>query len=154
MENNFQNKLAGSISVGSNPITDVLDSQWKFPQPGMEKTCVDTYKSEGVVIPYRYKDPDNNDDGFDAKQALSYCELTLLIKQTGDQLGHSFSTADWAAATERLGTSVQMGLSFSTRLDSTHTGAITYRDMVWDPNCVIPSGNGCYRYAEPARAFA
>jgi hypothetical protein len=72
----------------------------------------------------------------------------------GDKLGNSFTTAQWAQAAEQVGTGFQMGLTFSTRLDSTHTGATTFRDMVWDPNCVIPAGNGCYRYAEPARAFA
>lgn len=156
MEDNFQRQLAGSIAVGSNPITDVLDPQYPFPQPGMEKFCVDLYKSEGVNIPARYKDPDKNDSsdkGFDSKQAMSYCELTLLVKHVADSLGPDFSVADWSRAAEKVGSSFPMAQTFTTYLDATHNGATSFYDMAWNPTCVIPAGVGCYEYVKPLRKF-
>jgi hypothetical protein len=153
---NFPGQMVGSIGVGSNPITDVLDGQYSFPQPGMEKFCVDMYKSYGVSVPHRYQEKDKNksgDKGFDSKQAMSYCELTMLIKKVADSLPYDYTVAEWTAQMDKLGTSFGMAQDFTTSLDSTNTGATSWRDLVWDASCKTPTGTGCYKYAEPLRSF-
>ena len=141
---NFPRNMAGAIGVGYSPPDDVLDDQHPFPQPGMEAFCKKLYEDAGVSVPARY-----GVDVYNAKQSMSYCESTMLLKKVADQLGSNLSVAAWSATAERLGTSFQAAQTFSTSYGpSKHTGAAVYREITYDPGCT------CMKYTSGNKAFS
>jgi hypothetical protein len=140
---NFKRNMVGAIGVGIAPVDDVLDPQYAFPQPGLETECRDIYKKAGVDIPGRYIE-----DVFNSKQAISYCESTLLLKKVADQIPRVLTGAAWTAQAEKLGTSFQAASTFGTSYGpSKHTGATSYRDIVFDQGC------GCMKYVTGNRTL-
>ena len=137
---NFPNNMVGAIGIGFSPVDDVLDPQHKFPQPGLETVCRDIYKRYGVEMPGRYV---NN--VFNSKQALSYCESTLLLKKAADEVSGELTAASWTAVAQRLGTSFQVAQTFATSYGpGKHTGASAFRDITYSVACkcmTYTSGN-------------
>jgi hypothetical protein len=128
---NFPNNMAGMIGVGFSPVDDVLDPQHAFPRPGLEATCRAIYKKYGVDMPGRYVD-----GVYNSKQAMSYCESTLLLKQAADTVKGDLTGASWTAAANRLGTSFQAAQTFATSYGpDKHTGAAAYRDITFQADC-------------------
>ena len=131
MEVNFKRNMVGSVGVGIAAVDDVLDARYKYPQPGLETLCHEIYKKAGINIPGRYVD-----GVFNSKQAISYCESTLLLKKAADTIPQTLSPETWAAAAEKLGTSFQAAMTFGTSYGpGKHTGADFYRDIVYDTKC-------------------
>lgn len=140
---NFKRNMVGAIGVGITPADDVLDPQYAFPQPGMETTCAEIYKRAGVSIPGRYIDKK-----FNSKQAISYCETTLLLKEVADRLGPNLTPEAWAAEAAKLGDSFQGGMTFRTSFGpGKTTGADLYRDITFDAQCQ------CMRYTSGTKAL-
>lgn len=143
MAANFKNNMAGAIGIGFSPVDDVLDAQHKFPQPGLETECQAIYKAAGVSVPGRYID-----GTFNSKQALSYCESTLLLKKVADAIPNDLTAASWTAAAERLGTAFQAAQTFATSFGaSKHTGAAAYREITFDAACK------CMTYTSGSKAL-
>jgi hypothetical protein len=141
MATEFRANMAGAIGVGFSPVNDVLDAQYAFPQPGLEARCAAMYKAAGVPMPGRYVV-----NRFDSKQAISYCETVLLLKQVADTIPHALTAEAWTAAAERLGTSFQMGQSFRTSFGpGKHSGPTAYRDITFEAGC------GCMAYTSGNR---
>lgn len=136
MELNFPKNMAGAIGIGFSPVDDVLDKQYAFPQPGLETTCRGIYKSAGISVPGRYVD-----GVFNSKQAMSYCESTLLLKTAADKVSGTLTAASWAKVAEGLGTSFQAAQTFATSYSpDKHTGAAVYREITFSSGC------GCMAY--------
>ena len=137
---NFPNNMVGAIGIGFSPVDDVLDPQHRFPQPGLETVCRDIYKRYGVEMPGRYVD-----GVFNSKQALSYCESTLLLKKAADAVSGELTAASWTAVAQRLGTSFQAAQTFATSYGpDKHTGASAFRDITYSVECkcmTYTSGN-------------
>ena len=137
---NFPNNMAGMVGIGFSPADDVLDPQYAFPQPGREAECKAIYRKYGVDVPARYKDGE-----FNAKQAMSYCESTLLLKKAADAVVGDLTAAAWAAVAERLGSTYPAAQTFTTRYGSDkHTGATSFRDITFNAGCkcmTYTSGN-------------
>jgi hypothetical protein len=128
---NFPNNMAGAIGIGFSPVDDVLDPQHKFPQAGLETTCRNIYKAAGIAIAGRYVD-----GVFNSKQAMSYCESTLLLKRVADAVQGDLNAGSWTAQAEKLGTSFQAAQTFSTSYGrGKHTGAVAYREITYTPSC-------------------
>jgi hypothetical protein len=131
MELNFPRNKAGAIGVGFSPDDDVMDARYPFPQPGLETTCRNIYKSAGVAIPGRYVDGQ-----FNSKQAMSYCESVMLLKAAADKVTGPLTAASWARAAEGLGTGFQAAQTFATSFSPTkHTGASDYREITFLASC-------------------
>ena len=125
---NNANNMVGSVGVGVAPVDDLLDPQYKYPQPGLETECHQLYKNAGIAIPGRYVE-----DVFNSKQAIAYCESTLLLKKVADTIPQTLSAETWAAAAAKLNTSFQAAMTFGTSYGSgKHTGADYYRDILFD----------------------
>lgn len=140
---NFKPNMAGAIGVGFSPVDDVLDAQYQFPQPGMETFCRDLYKAAGVAVPGRYIDGQ-----FNSKQAMSYCESTMMLKLVADRVSGPLTAASWSAQAERLGTGFQAAQTFSTSYGpGKHTGATTYRDITYQSAC------GCMAYTSGRKSL-
>ena len=143
MAGNFAPNMAGAIGIGFSPVDDVVDAQYAFPQPGLETVCKDIYKKAGVDVPARYS------DAFNSKQAMSYCESTLLLKKAADTIPTSLTGASWTAAADQLGTSFQAAQTFQTSYSSSkRTGAVSYRDILFNSACT------CMTYATGNRTFS
>lgn len=144
MDSEFKRNMAGAIGVGIAPVDDVFDAQYPFPQPGMEATCVEIYKRAGIEIPGRYVDGE-----FNSKQAISYCETTLMLKQVADKVGANLTREAWAAEAKKLGSSFQAGMTFRTSYRPGKTaGADLYRDITFDATCT------CMRYTSGTKALS
>jgi hypothetical protein len=132
MSSDFPRNMEGMIGVGFSPVDDVLDPQHPFPQPGTEKLCFDIYKAAGITLQARYQNR-----VFNSKQAMSYCESTLLLKKVADGLGSApLTPASFTAAAERLGSSFQAAQTFRTSYGpGKHTGAVSYREITFTPSC-------------------
>ena len=131
MDAEFKDNMAGAIGVGIAPVDDVFDAQHKFPQPGLETFCRDLYKRAGIELPGRYVKGE-----FNSKQAISYCETTLMLKKVADTIPQTLSPETWAAAAEKLGTSFQAAMTFASSYGPRkHFGADVYRDILFDATC-------------------
>jgi hypothetical protein len=140
---NFPRNMGGAIGIGFAAVEDVFDAQYAFPQPGLETTCRDIYKAAGVAVPGRYLDGQ-----FNSKQAISYCESTLLLKKVADSLRGDVTPASFTAAAERLGTSFQAAQTFRTSFGPRkHTGAEAYREITYDAECE------CTKYTSGLRSL-
>jgi hypothetical protein len=134
-------QLVGAMGVGFFPVDDISDNQLPFPQPGMEAQCVSIYKAAGIPhMDHRI------DDSYSSKQAIAYCETTLLIKAIADRVGGKNLTKDtFIRAMQGLGTSVQMASSYGTRFAAgRYDGTAAYRVQVYDAakkQFVFASGN-------------
>ncbi len=137
---NFPRNMGGAIGIGTSPVDDVLDAQHAFPMPGLEATCRDIYKAGGVTIPGRYLD-----GKFNSKQAMSYCESTLLLKHVADTIPNDLTAAAWTKKAYGLGSSFQVAQTFSTSFSANKvTGATVYRDLAYNAECkciTYTSGN-------------
>ncbi len=144
MATNFPKNMAGAIGVGFSAVDDVLDAQHPFPQPGLETTCKGIYQAAGISIPGRYVD-----GTFNSKQAMSYCESTLLLKKAADAVSGTLTAASWTAVAQGLGSSFQAAQTFGTSYSSSkHTGAAAYREIAYSAGC------SCMTYTTGNRAFS
>ena len=101
------------------------------------------YKAAGVAIPARYS------SDFNSKQAMSYCESTLLLKKVADTIPNNLTEAAWTAAAQKLGTSYQAAQTFGTSYSSSkHTGAAYYREITYSADCT------CMTYTSGNKAFS
>lgn len=143
MAGNFPKNMAGAIGIGFSPVDDVVDAQHAFPQAGTEADCVAIYKAAGIAIPARYS------SDFNSKQAMSYCESTLLLKKVADTIPNNLTEAAWTAAAQKLGTSYQAAQTFGTSYSSSkHTGAAYYREITYSADCT------CMTYTSGNKAFS
>jgi ABC-type branched-subunit amino acid transport system substrate-binding protein len=138
----YKPQMVGALGIGFSPANDLLDPQHPFPQPGRETECVNIYKAYGITFPARVNDKSTT------RQAMSYCETTLLLKAAADKVQGDLTAASWSAAAESLGSSFPMAMTHTTRFGpGDHTGAATYRVLQYDTAC------GCNKYVSGDQAF-
>jgi hypothetical protein len=142
----FSNNMVGMVGIGFSPVDDVLDAQHPFPQPGLEAECTAIYKKYGVDVPGRYVVGEYN-----SKQAMSYCESTLLLKKAADAVKGELTGAAWTAVANTLGTSFQAAQTFRTSYGpAKHTGSAVFRDITYDPSAQCK----CMRYSSGNRPLS
>jgi hypothetical protein len=103
--------MAGSAGIGFLPDVDAV-SAFAFPQPGPEKSCVDTMAAAGITFQSR----DN------AKTALRFCDGLGFLKAAGDKVGSAPLNADsFAAAVATLGETWQAATTLATSIAASGT---------------------------------
>jgi hypothetical protein len=143
MAENFPNNMAGAIGIGFSPVDDVVDAQYRFPQPGLETQCRAIYQAAGIAVPGRYVPK-----VFNSKQAMSYCESTLLLKKVADTIPDALSAAAWTRAAQGLGRAFQAAQTFTTSYSADkHTGASGYREITYSTGC------SCMTYTSGTKAL-
>lgn len=137
-EKNLQSQMSGMVGVGFNSAGDVEDSQAPMPANPTETLCLQIFAAANQKFATRSN----------ARQALAYCETTLLLQKAAANLPSGFSVPQWAAAARSLGTNFQSATAMRTLLGpGRQDGAAAYRPIAFN------SSSGLVEYTGAQKAF-
>jgi hypothetical protein len=133
-------QFRGAVGVGWSPITDVPASR-EGPLPAIRSQCATIFRNAGVTLGARTSSGQH--------MAHADCGNLLLLRRVLAANPAGGGPNDLRIGLERVGTSLPMPTSFSTRLDHTrHDGAAGYRLVRFDQGCACFEYHGRVRETE------